>query len=109
MRNRFLHRGCSSRPLTPKTFFPVARARCHIQIGRRRRVSIVGKPIIAVVEVTARITEANQVARAMRDVSIVRKAVAENDDLGKCGRLRVNEYWIRQKNGDAQKFSYSHD
>jgi len=45
----------------------------------------------------------------MRDVSIVRKAVAENDDLGKCRRLRVNENWSRQKNGDAQKFSYSHD
>src|SRR5207253_5366693 len=76
---------------------------------RRRRVSIVGKPIIAVVEVTARITEADQVACAMRDVSIVRKTVAENDDLSKCRRLRVNENWSRQKNGDAQKFCYSHD
>jgi hypothetical protein len=45
----------------------------------------------------------------MRDVSIVRKTVAENDNLSKRRRLRVNENWSRQKNGDAQKFCYSHD
>src|SRR5437764_12766295 len=109
MHNRFLHQGCSSRPLTAKTFFPVVRARYPHTDLPPATVSIVGKPIIAVVEVTARITEANQVACAMRDVSVVRKTVAENDDLSKCRRLRVNENWRCQRNGDAQKFCYSHD
>ena len=80
-----------------------------IQIRRRRGVGIVGEPVIAVVEITARITESEGVAHPVRDVSIIRKAVAENDDLGKCGCLRFNENWSRQKNGDAQKFSYSHN
>ena len=39
----------------------------------------------------------------MRDVSIVGKTVTENDDLSKRRRLRVNENWSRQKNGDARK------
>src|SRR5947207_8526800 len=109
MHNRFLHQGCSSRPLTAKRFFQLFVPGTHIQICRRRRVSIVGKPIIAVVEVTARITEANQVACAMRDVSVVRKTVAENDDLSKCRRLRVNENWSHQRNGPAQYYCYSID
>ena len=67
------------------------------------------KSIITIVEVTAWITEANQVACAMRDVSIVRKTVTENDDLSKRRRLRVNENWSRQKNGDPHKFCYSHE
>ena len=35
----------------------------------------------------------------MRDVSIVGKTVAENDNLSKRRRLRVNENWSRQENG----------
>jgi len=71
------------------------------------RVGIVGEPVIAVVKITTRITESDGVARTMRNVSIVRKTVAENDDLGKCRRLRVNENWSRQKNGDVSKvFSF---
>ena len=52
------------------------------------RVGIVGEPVIAVVKITTRITESDGVARTMRNVSIVRKTVAEND-AGACALTRI--------------------
>jgi hypothetical protein len=42
----------------------------------------------------------------MRDVSIVRKTVAENDNLSKRRRLRVNENWSRQENATLKVFLF---
>ena len=54
-------------------------------IQRRSRVgiSIVGKTIVAIVKVATRVTKMHRVARSVGNVSVIREAIAEHDNLGK--------------------------
>ena len=80
-----------------------------VQVGGGRGVGIVGEAVIAVIEITTWIAESDGVPHTMGDVSIIGKAITENNNLAvhRCPRGKGD--WNREENHDTQNCFHPHN